>query len=221
MNIRNSIIDQLEKEADEFEYALSIGLKSGEVVYIDGITKGEKNGYLNFAKHSSDTMILEIDNSLWRIQAQDVESISVKQYKSELDKYLGWFNKLFLSKSYFGKSVFTMWIKWFFVGAVFAVLYSSIKSVLGGDIMTMLMDPALLKTIISDSIKYVDKVFIIVFLIQLALFIIDLVLPSAEPYKKIKPYSDYASETRLNHLIIVVCFFVFYQVFTAILGKIA
>lgn len=219
MNIKNNIIDQLEKEADEFSYTLNIGLKSGEVVYVDGITRGEKNGYLNFAKHSVDTMILEIDNSLWRIQAQDIESISVKKYKTESSEKYGWISNLFLSKARFSKKTYLFWIKLFILGAILSVMYSSVRSVLGGDIMSVIMDPQLLKMIISKSVSYIDKIFIIVLFIQIGISVVDLLLPTNEPYRRIKPYPEYAIDTRLSNIIVVFVFIVFYQIFAAFLGK--
>ncbi len=220
MNIKNSIIDQLEKEADEFSYTLNISLKSGESVYIDGITKGEKNGYLNFAKHSLDTMILEIDNSLWRIQAEDIEAISVKKYKTDIAKNFNWFFKLFFSKGHFSKKTYLFWSKIFVFAMIIAVLYSAVRSVLGGDIMTVIMDPELLQTILNDSIASVHQVFVAILLIQIILFGIDLALPTTEPYRRIKPYPEYAAETRISNSIVIILFYVFYQIFTIFVGKI-
>lgn len=219
MNIRNNIIDKLEKDADDFFYALSIGLKSGEVVYIDGISRGEKNGYINFAKHSRETMLLEIDNSLWRIQAEDIESVSVKQYKTKMDKSQRWFYNLFLSQSRFGRSTYFMWIKFFLFGAFLSFILAGMTTVIGGgDVMGVLMDSSLFKVLLETGGSYIGKVFLVIFLIMVITFIIDLSLPSEEPFKKIKPYSDYASNTRLQNLIIILLFLVFYNIVAVIIS---
>ncbi len=219
MYIRNNIIDKLEKDADEFSYALNIGLKSGESVYVDGITRGEKNGYVNFAKHSTETMLLEIDESLWRIQAEDIESISVKQYQTNMDNSFRWFKNIFLSESKFAKSTYFMWVKWFIFGAILAFVYGGIKVVLGGDIMNALMDSGLVKQVITTSISLMDKVFLLIFIIMIVTFIIDCLLPSAEPYKKIKPYSDYAANPRLQNLSLIVIFLLFYKIIATFMSK--
>ncbi len=219
MNIKNNIIDKLEKDADEFSYALNIGLKSGEGVYIDGITRGEKNGYVNFAKHSTETMLLEIDNSLWRIQAEDIESISVKQYQTNIDNSFRWFKNIFLSESKFNKSTYFMWIKWFVFGAFVSFVFGGIKTVLEGDIMNALMDSNSIKLIINTAVGYMDMVFILIFIILVVTFIIDCILPSDEPYKKIKPFSEYASNPRLHNLALIVLFLLFYKIIASLISK--
>lgn len=216
MRIRNNLIDQLEREHDDYFYCLSIGLKSGEIVYIDGISKGEKNGYLNFAKHSQETMILEIDNSLWRIQAQDVESISVKQYKKDREKSLGWFNRTFLSKSKFTKETYFFWIKWFIFLLILSMFLAAIKSVLKGDVMTVLMDSSLFSSILKTGFDYAGKAFFLIFGIMLALFAADMFLPVTEPYRRIKPYPDYLRDNKLSNLTIILSFGIFYKLFTII-----
>lgn len=214
MRIRNNLIDQLEKEMDEYYYCLSIGLKSGEIVYIDGISKGEKNGYLNFAKHSQETMILEIDNSLWRIQAGDVESISVKQYKKKNEKNYGWFKRTFLAKARFTRASYYFWIKWFLFLLVFSMLLASFKSVLQGDIMAVLMDTSLLGDIIKTGLGYADMAFFAILGIMVLFYIVDFFLPVTEPYRRIKPYPEYLSDNRFSNLLIILGYALFYKVFS-------
>lgn len=214
MRIRNNVIDQLEKEMDEYFYCLSIGLKSGEIVYIDGISKGEKNGYLNFAKHSQETMILEIDNSLWRIQAGDVESISVKQYKKQSEKSFGWFKRLFLVKSRFTRGTYFFWIKWFLFLFILSMMLAAFKSVLKGDVMAVIMDPSLLGTVIKTGLRYADKVFFAILGLMGLLYILDFFLPVTEPFRRIKPYPEYLSDNRFYNLIIILAFIFFYKIFT-------
>ncbi len=220
MYIRNNIIDRLEKDADEFSYALNIGLKSGESVYVDGITRGEKNGYLNFAKHSTETMLLEIDDSLWRIQAGDVESISVKQYKTGLEDSFRWFKNLFFSESKFKKSAYIMWIKWFLFGAVVSFLFAGVKVVIdGGDLMSAIVDSSIIKVIINTALNYIDTLFLGILIIMVVTLIIDCLLPSDEPYKKIKPYSEYCSNPRIHNFAIIVMFLLFYKIVATFVYK--
>lgn len=220
MRIRNNLIDQLEKEMDEFYYCLSIGLKSGEIVYIDGISKGEKNGYLNFAKHSQETMILEIDNSLWRIQAADIESISVKQYKKKNEKSYGWFNRNLIAKARFTKASFFFWIKWFVFLLIFSMFLAAFKIVLKGDVMAVLMDPSMIGNVLKEGLRYGDMAFFAILAIMAILFIIDFFLPITEPYRRIKPYPEYLSDNRLSNLIVILGFIMFYKVFSILLAGI-
>ncbi len=220
MYIRNNIIDRLEKDADEFSYALNIGLKSGESVYVDGITRGEKNGYVNFAKHSTETMLLEIDDSLWRIQAEDVESISVKQYKTGLEDSFRWFKNLFFSESKFKKSTYVVWIKWFLFGVLVSFFYAGVKVVIdGGDIMSAIVDSSIVKVILNTALNYMDKLFLIILIIMMVMFIVDCVLPSDEPYKKIKPFSEYGANPRIHNFGIILMFLLFYKIVATFIYK--
>lgn len=216
MRIRNNLIDQLEKEMDEYFYCLSIGLKSGEIVYIDGISKGEKNGYLNFAKHSQETMIIEIDNSLWRVQAGDIESISVKQYKKSSERALGWFNRHLITKSRFTKVSYFFWIKWFVFLFILSMLLGAVKSVIKGDVMAVIMDPSLLGNVIKLGLSYADMAFFAILGIMVLIYIVDFFLPITEPFRRIKPYPGYLSDTRLSNFFIILGFIIFYKVFSII-----
>lgn len=221
MNIKNNIIDKLEKDSDIYFYALSIGLKSGEVVYLDGISRGEKNGYLNFAKYSNETMLLEIDNALWRIQAQDIESMTVKQY-GKYDNPSNFYHRIFLSNSRFRRSTYLLWIKLFFFGAFLALLMAGMNSIFGdGDLMGILMDSQHFKNFVQRGASYVSKVFILIYIILVVTFLIDLLLPSEEAYRKIKPYRDYASNPRIQNLILIVLFLFFYKIIAFITSRLA
>ncbi len=220
MKIKNNIIDRLEKDADNFLYTLNIGLKSGEVVYIDGISKGEKNGYLNFAKHSQETMILQIDEALWRISAEDIESINVKKYKKSTNKTISFLNSIFLSESKFESQTYFMWIKWFVFGAIVSILIAAAKTILQGDMMNMLTDPDLPKMIITNSLLYMDKVFFAIILILIITFVIDCILPSNEPYKRLKPFPDYAQNPRIRNLATIIIFLLVYKIVAAFLSSV-
>ncbi len=219
MIIRNSIIDQLEHEEDKFTYALNIGLKSGEIVYLDGINLGEKNAYLNFAKYSKETMLLEIDSALYRISASDIESISVKKYSTGSAKLTGLLGYLFLSKGRFNKNTYIVWIKWFVVASIFAMIYAGVKYVLSEDLVTVLMDKSTFSNIITMSIEYIKKLFPIFLGIQGVLFLIDLILPPKEKYQRLKPYPSYAEPAKLSNLIVIIIFAIMYAGFLYAIGK--
>ncbi len=220
MNIRNSIIDQLEHETDKYTYALNIGLKSGEVVYLDGVNLGEKNAYLNFAKYSKEMMLLEIDDALYRINAEDIESINVKKYNTSSGGITNLLSYLLLSKGRFTKSTYIVWIKWFVVAAIFSILYAAFKYISSGDLLSVVMDSSTFGNIIQNSVEYIKLCFMVIFGIQVLLFIIDLVLPPKEAYKRIKPYSGYAEPAKLGNLLVILSFAIVYIAFTSMIGKI-
>ncbi len=219
MIIRNSIIDQLEHEEDKYTYALNIGLKSGEVIYLDGVNLGEKNAYLNFAKYSKETMLLEIDSALYRIGAGDIESIEVKKYSTSSGKLTGLLGYLFLSKGRFNKNTYVVWMKWFVVAAIFSVIYAAVKYVLSEDLVTVLMDKATFSNIVTNSLEYIKKLFPLFLGIQAGLFVLDLILPPKEKYKRIKPYPSYAEPAKIGNLIVILVFAAIYAGFLYAIGK--
>ncbi len=209
MKIRNSIIDQLEHETDKYTYALNIGLKSGEIILVDGVCLGEKNAYINFAKYSKETMILEIDNSLYRIGAGDIESINVKKYNTDAGKVTNILNYLFLSKGRFDKYTYIFWIKWFIAAIFFCVLYAAITYVTKSDLSNLIPQATTtVNIILQNSVVYMRKVYKIILYIQLGIFVFDLILPPKEAYKRIKPYLGYAEPTRLSNLVVIVIYMV-------------
>ncbi len=220
MNIRNSIIDQLEHETDKYTYALSIGLKSGEVVFLDGVNLGEKNAYLNFAKYSKEIMLLEIDDALYRIGAEDIESINVKRYGSGSGKVVNIFNYLFLSKGRFTKATYIFWIKWFVAAVIFSIIFAAFKYVTSGDFISIIMDGSTFGNVLQNSVEYIKLSFMIITGIQILLFIIDLVLPPKEAYKRIKPYSGYGEPSKIVNLFVIVSFIAVYVAFTMMIDKI-
>lgn len=214
MRIRNNIIDRLEKDYDDYVYTLNIGLKSGESIYIDGITKGEKNGYVHFAKNSSETMLLEIDNSLWRLQASDIESMSIKYYKKSLAEATNFLSNIFFAKGKVRKSVYFFLIKSFVFFAILSVIIAGVTLIFeGGDIMGSIRDANLIRSVMEKALTLTKTAFSIVFIIQIVLFVIDAILPPEEPYRRIKPYRTYADETRFSNILIIISFFIFFQIF--------
>ncbi len=219
MKIRNNILDELQHERNKYTYAMNIGLKSGEIIFLDGICLGEKNAYINFTKYSKDTMILEIDNSLYKINASDIESLNVTKYKTESSKVSNFFNYLFFSKGNFDKTAYLFVIKWFIFAAVLSIMFAGFKTIFAGDMMTNLMKKSTMDNVVKLSFVYMKKAFWGFLLLQILMFIIDLILPPKEAHKRLKPYSGYAEPTRMGNLVIILIYILSFQVFYILLLK--
>lgn len=101
-----------------------------------------------------------------------------------------------------------------------SILYATAKTVMQDDIMSMVVDPDLPKMALTNSIVYMDKIFAIIIIIMLITFIIDCLLPSNEPYKKIKPFPDYASNPRIRNLSTIIIFLIVYKIVAGFLSKV-
>lgn len=126
-------------------YALSVFLKSGDVLHFTGLTKEERDKYFELAKHPSASMVIEERDKIQVVLGSDILNISAKRYDPEYEKFMLPVKKMLLSESSFGTWIYTFLIKCFVAIAAIVVVLSMVTNILGGEVMEIIMDIDALK----------------------------------------------------------------------------
>lgn len=126
-------------------YALSVFLKSGDVLHFTGLTKEERDKYFELAKHPSASMVIAERDKIQVVLGSDILNISAKRYDPEYEKFMLPVKKMLLSESSFGTWIYIFLIKCFVAIAAIVVVLSMVTNILGGEVMEIIMDIDALK----------------------------------------------------------------------------
>jgi hypothetical protein len=219
MNIKNNLFDQMENIDDGKIYAVNISLKSGEVIYLESLSKSEKDAYIAYVKSGTDVMLLEMGKTIWRIQPSDIEKLDVKSYSSTHEVGIYPIMKVLMAKSRMESSTFTRFITLFIGVFVLALIGVLAKSLIDGEIMNVLFDSVIRNSYLELGFEWIGLSFKVIVILMLFANIVDLILKPVEAFHIIDHDRHFLAGTKTLHVLITFGFVVGYSVFMNIFTK--
>lgn len=202
-------------------YALSIHMKYGEVLHIEGLNKEEKDRYFELARKEDATMLVEDKTSVVHLLSKDIAKISVKAYDEKYERIYHPLEKMFFSESSFGRKIFTMIIKTFVILAILSVIGMLGLTVIDGTVMDVIFDGELLMENISSGLDLAGKFFSLTIALMLVLNVLDIGLGYKAHYYINQDGSNPVEYSRLSNLLVTIAFIVIYNVLKMGLGQIS
>lgn len=219
MKIKNNIIDQLEPVKDNKSYAVNITLKSGEVIYLESLTKGEKDGYLGYVKIGTEVMLIEIGRTIWRIMPEDIEKMDVKAYSAVKSTGIYPVMKVLMAKSRMESATFLRFIVLFVAVFVLALVAVLGKSLVDNEIMNVLFDSSVRSEYLQLAVTWIDLGYKLIIMVMLATNILDLILKPVEAFHIIDNDRHFLSGTKTLHVLITFGFMIGYTIFMIIFNR--
>ncbi len=204
MRMKNNLFDQLEIVKDGKLYAVNIHLKSGQIVHLEHLEKGEKDAYVNHARNGKDKMLIETNKTVWRILPDDIERIEVKSYNKQQANGVYPFMRIVMTKSRLDTSIFTRFIFFFIVLLVVSVAFQVVRGMLIEDPMAILTDYTLLAPYMADASKMFVKFSWMLVIAMAVLNVIDLILGSTEKFYILDEERSMLEGTKVFHILITI-----------------
>lgn len=201
-------------------YALSIHMKYGEVLHIEGLNKEEKDRYFELARHENNTMLVEDKASVINLLGKDIAKISVKAYDEKYEKIYHPLEKMLFSESSIGRRPFSFVIKSFVVLAILSILGMFGVEVVKGDIMTVLFDGAMMSETIVKGFDLMNKIFAFTAVLLVIMSIIDLGLGFRSHYYINQDGADPVEFSRLSNGVVTVAFIIVFMIAKTILESV-
>jgi len=189
-------------------YALSIHMKYGEVLHIEGLTKEEKDRYFELARKEDATMLVEDKASVIHLLSRDIAKISVKAYDEKYERIYHPLEKMVFSESSLGRRPFSFVIKTFLVLAILSIIGKFGVAMISGDIMNVFFDSELLSATLSQGFDLVFKIFNFTAILLILLSIIDIGLGYKAHYYINQDGSDPVVYSRISNLLVSIVFII-------------
>jgi len=202
-------------------YALSIHMKYGEVLHVEGLNKEEKDRYFELARHENNTMLVEDKTTVVNLLGKDIAKISVKAYDEKYEKIYHPIEKMLFSESSIGRRPFSFVIKSFVVLAILSVLGMFGVEVIKGDIMTVLFDGALLSEAFLKGFDLMNKIFSFTSVLLVIMSLIDIALGFKSHYYINQDGSEPVEFSRLSNAVVTVAFIIVVMIAKTILESVA
>ncbi len=202
-------------------YALSLTMKYGEVLHIEGLNKEEKDRYFDLARREEATMVVEDKESVRHLLSKDIAKISVKAYDEKYEKIYHPIEKMLFSESSLGRKTFSLIIKAFVVLSIVSILAMFGMAVVEGNIMDVIFDGELFSATILKGIDLMNKIFGFTFVLMILLNILDFGLGYKAHYYINQDGADPVEHSRLSNAVVTVVFIVVYVVAKAIINSVA
>lgn len=201
-------------------YALSIFMKNGDVLHLEGLTREEKDRYFALARNPEQSLLIEEDNGIRNLMGVDIANITFKRYTASYEKSLFQLEKMFLSESTFGKGIYFFIIKMFFLLAIVLILKESAQTLLAGDVMATLFDMDAIGRIFSDSLGAANTLFRYSYVLMMAIALIDIILGLISNYHINQDGAPEVSVRRYTGLMITIIFIIAIALIKSIILKI-
>lgn len=201
-------------------YALSIHMKYGEVLHIEGLNKEEKDKYFQLAREENATMLVEDKTSVRHLLSKDIAKISVKAYDEKYEKIYHPLEKILFSESSMGRRIFSFIIKAFVILSILSIVGMFGVAMLEGDIMDVFFDPAILSETILKGFDLMNKIFGLTVLVMAILNVIDLGLGLKSHYYINQDGADPVEYSRLSNTLVTGAFIVVFLIAKTILNTI-
>jgi len=163
-------------------YALSIHLKYGEVLHVEGIDEAERDKYLAVAKTHGETMLIESHDEVRILRNEDIAKVSTVAYNASYLSSWHIGKRIFLNESTIGRRVFTLLIKFFIFLCVMIGMMQLGLRVIDGTIMDVLFDPSKFMKLLNDVINQMGSVFAYIFVVMILLHLVDMLFGFRKTY---------------------------------------
>jgi hypothetical protein len=201
-------------------YALSIHMKYGEVLHIEGLNKEEKDKYFELARKEDSTMLVEDKTSVIHLLSRDIAKISVKAYDEKYERVYHPLEKMVFSESSVGRRSFSFIIKTFIVLAILSILSAFGVAMLSGNIMDVFFDAEVLVETLTKGFDLMNKIFFFTAVVLIMLSIIDIGLGYRAHYYINQDGSDPVEYSRISNLVVSVVFIIIFMVVKTLLSSV-
>ncbi len=201
-------------------YALSVFMKNGDVLHLEGLTREEKDRYFTLARNPEQSLLIEEDNGIRNLLGSDIASITFRRYTPTYEKGLFQIEKMFMSESLFGKKIYFTIMKLFFLFAIVLIIKETAMSLFQGDIATTLFDVDAIGRVFSESLGVTNTLFRYSYVIMLAISLIDIVLGLISKYHINQDGAPEVRVRRYTGLLITIVFIIAMSLIKSILLKI-
>ncbi len=203
MRIKNNLLDGMEKQTDGRLYAVNICLKSGEVVHLEQLEKGEKDAYVNYVRNGREKMLIETSKQVWRIMPDDIERLDVKSYTMQQENGVYPFMRFLMVKSRMATETFMRFITFYILILVGAII---LKLGQAGVVENtdLLNDFSLLRGYLFEAGEIFIKLSWLLAIVMIFLNVVDLVLRPTEKFYILDEERSVLEDTKLLHLLITI-----------------
>ncbi len=201
-------------------YALSIHMKYGEVLHIEGLNKEEKDKYFELARKEDSTMLVEDKTSVIHLLSRDIAKISVKAYDEKYERIYHPLEKMVFSESSVGRRPFSFIIKTFIVLAILSIISVFGVAMLSGNIMDVFFDPEVLSETLTKGFDLMNKIFVFTAVVLIMLSIIDIGLGYRAHYYINQDGSDPVEYSRISNLVVSIVFIVVFMIAKTLLSSV-
>lgn len=201
-------------------YALSIHMKYGEVLHIEGLNKEEKDRYFELARKEDSTMLVEDKTSVIHLLSRDIAKISVKAYDEKYERIYHPLEKMVFSESSVGRRPFSFIIKTFIVLAILSILSTFGVAMLSGNIMDVFFDSATLTETLTKGFDLMNKIFTFTAVLLIMLSIIDIGLGFKAHYYINQDGSDPVEYSRISNLVVSIAFIIVFMIVKSLLASV-
>lgn len=190
------------------KYALSIFMKYGEVLHVEGVNREVKDRYFELAKSPNSSMLVEDSRNIRNIHGSDIANISVKRYDAVYEKTFFQAEKMLFSESSVGRGIYFTAIKIFLLLSALAIASQLVVAAMSGDIMELIMDLSKISTYLDKGIKMVMSLFRYTVIIMFLISAIDIILGLNAHYHINRDGDPPVVDKRVNGIIITLGFLV-------------
>jgi hypothetical protein len=201
-------------------YALSIHMKYGEVLHIEGLNKEEKDKYFELARREDSTMLVEDKTSVIHLLSRDIAKISVKAYDEKYERMYHPLEKMVFSESSVGRRPFSFIIKTFIVLAILSIVSAFGVAMLSGNIMDVFFDKVVLTETLTKGFDLMNKIFTFTAVLLIMLSIIDIGLGYKAHYYINQDGSDPVEYSRISNLVVSIAFIVVFMIVKSLLATV-
>lgn len=194
------------------KYALSIFLKFGEVLHVEGVDRETRDRYFELARRPDASMLVEDKSNVRNILGRDIANISSLAYDATHERVIHPLRKMLLSESSFGKSWYITAIKLFVFLAVVAILAQFGIAAANGTLVSNIGDMKMIGRLIGNGMIHVRTIFGITIVLMYLLALTDMVLGLSAHYHINRAGAEPVHYPRYIGLVITTVFFVVFQV---------
>lgn len=199
-------------------YALSIHMKYGEVLHIEGLSKEEKDQYYELARHENQTMIVEDKASVRHLLSKDIAKISAKAYDEKYQNVYHPIEKMLFSESSLGRRLFTLIIKAFIVISILSIIGMFGLSVVDGTIMDVLFESDQFLATVSKGFDVMNTLFGFTVALMILLNVMDIILGLRAHYYINQDGADPVEVSRISNAAVTLAFIVIFLVAKTVIG---
>lgn len=200
-------------------YALSVHMKYGEVLHIEGVNKEEKDNYMALCKANDGEMILEDRYEVRHLLSQDIAKVSVVPYDKSYERVWHPLKKMVFSESTIRRTTFSALIKAFFLLALVAVVAVLGMKVIDGTILDVFFDGTLFSETLAQVMDYIGLIFKYLFFLMILLGVLDMLLGLRNNFPINQDGSDEIDQPILGNIIIIGIFGIVCLIASGIIGK--
>ncbi len=201
-------------------YALSIHMKYGEVLHIEGLNKEEKDRYFELARKEDGTMLVEDKTSVIHLLSRDIAKISVKAYDEKYERIYHPLEKMIFSESSVGRRPFSLIIKSFIILAVLSIIGVFGVAMLSGDIMEVFFDKTIFSETLLKGFNLMGKIFSFTAVLLILLNIVDIGLGYKAHYYINQDGSEPVEYSRISNLLVSIVFIIVFMVAKMLLDSV-